>query len=195
MLWSLLLNCRKANNLLSAYMDGELAGIEQLAIREHLKNCSSCNYEYESLLQTKRMLSGLSMRNPSQQMEQRILASIAREQIVENRRSNIASLWGSMPYNSRLKYSAYAAVAALAICIFAVNLTNRDITAHSIAGLPPVSGKVARTNQPLNSVQPVSDNARAMIFIHNPNEYSPPSQPATVNANVTEPRFELSGSR
>ena len=47
------MNCRKVSHLLSAYMDGELAGVENLQIRQHLSNCDDCNDEYEELLGTK----------------------------------------------------------------------------------------------------------------------------------------------
>ena len=36
------MNCRCAQNLLSAYVDGELAGVEMLRLREHLGVCPAC---------------------------------------------------------------------------------------------------------------------------------------------------------
>lgn len=70
------MNCRKVNNLLSAYIDGELAGVEQLQIRQHLRDCCECNYEHESLLLTKRMLSSLNLVDPAPGLEEKILGTI-----------------------------------------------------------------------------------------------------------------------
>ncbi|MCX8052820.1 MAG: anti-sigma factor [Armatimonadetes bacterium] len=53
------MNCRRVMNLISAYVDGELAGTEMLAIRRHLSECPECCQEYESVRQVKQALSRL----------------------------------------------------------------------------------------------------------------------------------------
>lgn len=59
------MNCQKAQNLISAYVDGELGGQEMLAIRHHLSGCPECSGEYESLLAVKRMFGKLSPKRPA----------------------------------------------------------------------------------------------------------------------------------
>ena len=70
------MNCRKVNHLISAYIDGELAGVEVQAIRQHLRQCAECNDEYEGLLQTKRMLARLKVQPPPPNLQGRILENI-----------------------------------------------------------------------------------------------------------------------
>ena len=52
------MNCHKVQSLASAYIDGELAGVEMLTVRRHLNECTDCSGEYESLLKMKRMFGG-----------------------------------------------------------------------------------------------------------------------------------------
>lgn len=58
------MNCRRVSNLISAYMDGELTGVEMLEIRRHLDDCGQCALQYESLRYTKQLLSKLRYAEP-----------------------------------------------------------------------------------------------------------------------------------
>lgn len=58
------MNCRKANGLLSAYMDVELSDAEARNVREHLAGCGKCRREYETLCETKRLVASLAIRAP-----------------------------------------------------------------------------------------------------------------------------------
>lgn len=58
------MNCRRVSSLISAYIDGELTGVEMLEIRRHLDYCRSCTLQYESLRLTKQLLSGLAYAEP-----------------------------------------------------------------------------------------------------------------------------------
>ena len=53
------MNCHKVCHLLSAYMDGELPGVEHRQVNYHIAQCEECRDEYEDLLQMKRMLAGM----------------------------------------------------------------------------------------------------------------------------------------
>jgi len=66
-------NCRRTINLLSAYIDGELPGIEHRQVHNHLPQCCECEREYLSLLQMKRMLGSLRVQEPSIELPQVIL--------------------------------------------------------------------------------------------------------------------------
>lgn len=70
------MNCRKVNHSLSAYIDGELPGVEHLQIHKHLMNCRDCEEEYEALLQMKRLLSGMRIRQPQSDLSNRILVKV-----------------------------------------------------------------------------------------------------------------------
>jgi anti-sigma factor RsiW len=73
-------NCRKVNHLLSAYMDGELPGVEHRQIHEHLARCPECAEEYTGLLRMKRLLAGLRVREPRTEIGSRIVAHVHRSQ-------------------------------------------------------------------------------------------------------------------
>lgn len=68
------MNCNKVSHLLSAFMDGELLGYEHRLIHHHLQSCSDCRNEYEELLQMKRLLAAMRLREPGQ----RLAATISR---------------------------------------------------------------------------------------------------------------------
>lgn len=121
-------NCRKVCNLLSAYMDGELPGVEQVTINEHLKCCESCRAEYESLLFTKRLLSGLKVKEPVVSLEKRIQRSVA----AESRRprpetrtqswwERAVSWWKVLAYDQQLRLSA--TFAACSVLLAAIVIT------------------------------------------------------------------------
>jgi anti-sigma factor RsiW len=73
-------NCRKVSHLLSAYMDGELPGVEHRMIHQHLGECSECQAEYQVLLRVKRLLSGMRLCAPRPELPQLILERVATEQ-------------------------------------------------------------------------------------------------------------------
>ncbi len=70
------MNCRHISRLLSAYIDGELTGVEMLEIRRHLDACRSCNLQYESLRYTKQLLSHLAYAEPRPGLDKRICARL-----------------------------------------------------------------------------------------------------------------------
>lgn len=73
------MNCRKVNHYLSAYMDGELPGVEHRQMHEHLARCTDCAAEYSGLLRMKRLLAGLRVQEPDVELPARILERVRRE--------------------------------------------------------------------------------------------------------------------
>lgn len=88
------MNCRKVSHLLSAYMDAELPGFEHRQVHEHIGRCEDCAHEYQSLLQMKRLLAGMRMREPQADLPGRILNHIHTQHA--NSRSDWLSNWWSM---------------------------------------------------------------------------------------------------
>jgi len=72
-------NCRKVSRLLSAYMDGELPGVEHRQIHEHLGWCGECADEHARLLQMKRLLAGMRVQSPRSELSGAILARLREE--------------------------------------------------------------------------------------------------------------------
>ncbi|MCW3096022.1 MAG: putative zinc-finger [Chthonomonadaceae bacterium] len=89
------MNCRKVNQLLSAYMDGELRGVEQRQVFEHLARCAECDQEYESFLQMKRMLGCMRAHQPTAELEARISYALTWEEAQSAGRTP-AMLWMRM---------------------------------------------------------------------------------------------------
>ncbi len=58
------LNHHKAGQLLSAYLDGELAASETAAVQDHLMDCAACREAYEDLRVTKAALGQLPPAEP-----------------------------------------------------------------------------------------------------------------------------------
>lgn len=66
------MNCYKVQSLMSAYVDCELPGVEMLALRQHLNQCSECNLEFESLLKIKRAFGMLQPGRPASDLPSRV---------------------------------------------------------------------------------------------------------------------------
>ena len=93
------MNCRKIYQAMSAYMDGELPGVDALVVRQHLASCSECRAEYEALRYTKQLLSRLRIQEPRPNLPQ----DIARRLEIENRRVTLSvdAIWEQ--FASRLR--------------------------------------------------------------------------------------------
>lgn len=70
------MNCRRVSSLISAYIDGELTGVEMLEMRRHFDECQSCSFEYESLRHTKQLLSHLLYAEPHAGLASRICSQL-----------------------------------------------------------------------------------------------------------------------
>jgi predicted anti-sigma-YlaC factor YlaD len=70
-------NCNKVSHLLSAFMDGELLGYEHRLIHHHLQRCADCRTEYEELLQMKRLLAAMRVREPGQRLADAIVQRVS----------------------------------------------------------------------------------------------------------------------
>lgn len=81
------MNCRKVQNLISAYIDSELTGIEMLAIRDHVNHCGSCDQEYKSLLRLKRSFGRMSTKQPSEDLALKICSILTHEPEAKQKRT------------------------------------------------------------------------------------------------------------
>ena len=89
------MNCKTAQNLLSAYIDGELSGGEMSRIRTHLFECDCCQHEETELRLLKDLLVGTPMIEPPQGFEDRLC-----EAIFSPKPSETAAWIGSWPFVS-----------------------------------------------------------------------------------------------
>ena len=74
------MNCGRVSRLFSAYIDGELSGVEMLEVRNHLRSCPACQQEIESLRGLKTAMSRLQPVRASAGAEARLMERIRVEQ-------------------------------------------------------------------------------------------------------------------
>ena len=70
------MNCHRVGNLLSAYIDGELTGVEMIEIRRHLDGCPGCQNELDDLRAVKRLVGRLHIAQPVADLPGRIYAGL-----------------------------------------------------------------------------------------------------------------------
>ena len=86
MLEMIIMNCRRVNGMISAYVDSELSGMDMLAVRRHLTDCDECRHEYDSILELKRAFGGLTPKKPSDGFTSRIFMHLDEVSIPFHRR-------------------------------------------------------------------------------------------------------------
>jgi anti-sigma factor RsiW len=74
--------CSRVQNLLSAYCDRELAGVEMLQVRGHLRECASCQAEHDGLQQMKRLLGALGTPEPARPFHPNLLSARPRRHLL-----------------------------------------------------------------------------------------------------------------
>ena len=152
------MNCRKVTHLLSAYMDGELPGIESLQIRDHLKLCRECASEYDDLLGMKRLVGRLKIQEPANDIAADILQSIRIEVDLRAERSPLARF---QQFVESLRHAIASpralglgfGVAAIAALLYSQSITGNQVRIvgewdHSV---PPASAFTSGVRYPNSS--------------------------------------------
>ena len=80
------MNCRRVISLMSAYVDGELTGVEMLEIRGHVSECEECEQEHEATRLTKQAVSRLRTVAPREDFVHSILAQLDEVEIPQYQR-------------------------------------------------------------------------------------------------------------
>lgn len=165
-------------------MDGELPGVEQLQIREHLHSCDCCRDEHESLLFTKRLLCGLKVKEPAETLETRIQRSIsleasrpAVESAAQTWLERAISWWNVLTYSHKLRYTV--ALTASSVVLATVVITPRALQKPEQTdvqhGIMLTGANVPLTQRDLFPPS-ASDRYRTSILptYHDPAENPPP---------------------
>lgn len=76
------MNCKSTREMLSAYLDRELAPQERNAIRAHLADCDCCRTEERDLRALKGLLLGVRAPEPAADFEGRLMARLYSESVV-----------------------------------------------------------------------------------------------------------------
>jgi len=71
--------CKDIQRLLSSYLDGATEGAEAHQVSDHLRECSGCGQEYQSLQTTQVLVSSAGKRQPPPDLALRVRVAVARE--------------------------------------------------------------------------------------------------------------------
>jgi len=73
------MRCVEAKSLLSPYFDGVVTGKQMQRIGEHLRECSGCDREYQSLVRTQQLLAGLGRKKAPADLALKLRLAISKE--------------------------------------------------------------------------------------------------------------------
>lgn len=108
------MDCREIEELLSAYIDGELNGAEALAVTEHLSICPECRLELLRLQETVNVIRSLPEIEPPFDFHQRLC-------------QRLNPLKEQKPWYKRFSFNrwlGFGAAAALLLCVVSFNIFN-----------------------------------------------------------------------
>ena len=172
------MNCRKVNQLLSAYIDGELRGVEHRQVFEHLARCSECEQEYESFLQMKRMLGCMRTQQPTPDLQARIAYALSWEEAQAAGRTP-SMLWMRLRMQAQDLFASPQGVGLGAIAVLGLSVVIYHLPAA--VGTTPSSAIVWQ--QTPNSV---TELTAGLASSDSGRFYRPPVRPAS------EPTTDLS---
>lgn len=155
------MNCHRISNLLSAYIDGELTGMEMLDIRRHIDQCPTCREELEQVRAVKRMVGRLKTAEPRPDFAAGICASLDPIQPY-----SFLRVWAEMWQSAFHRLSPTVAAVSLVVLgmiVFTAGKVDEKLTAQN---RPPVietgSVLVSLPGGPA-AVQPESERLRALF--------------------------------
>lgn len=125
------MNCKCVSQRLGGYLDGELAGTEMIAVRDHLNRCDACAEEAESLRSLKSSLAFLPACAPPEGLEERLLASVRAQMRPTMSRRRVGFYWGGA-------VAMAAAAGFLAVWFGALGHSGSD--ANQVAAITPEEG-------------------------------------------------------
>jgi hypothetical protein len=73
------MKCAQTRPLLSAYLDGAVAGTQMRAIHQHLEGCPKCEQEFSALVQTQQLLAKVARRKAPADLPLKLRLAISRE--------------------------------------------------------------------------------------------------------------------
>lgn len=73
------MTCMQSKSMLSAYLDGAVTGKQMQALDRHLRECSACEIEYESLRRTQLVLAGLGPARVPEDLSLKLRLAISHE--------------------------------------------------------------------------------------------------------------------
>jgi predicted anti-sigma-YlaC factor YlaD len=164
-------------------VDGELSGIEQRCIRDHLAHCQACSAEYEALLSMKSMISSLRVVNPRDDFETDILKTLQKER---SKSIFTGSFWNwrglLLSRRSAFLVSVTGASLSMLAAAFSIVLT---LTAPAPSVTSPIAANVVHS-----SMSQVDYTPREYLYLHRPYTWDDETQPVN-NGPVLTPAGDV----
>jgi len=127
------MNCRHVSQSLSAFLDGELSGVQMIAVRHHLSECRACRYELEGLKATQTALRSLPNATPISPSHEAMMSR------VKARQPRI---------RERLHAAGMVTVSSVAAAVLALALFNRLNPQSPVAGKDSMAPFTASSDLP-----------------------------------------------
>ncbi len=160
------MNCHRARQLISPFLDQQLTGREMLALQEHFAECASCEAERRSIRQVKTLLRSLHQPRPHPDLPGAISVRLAEadQPLWRAVSLTVAPSWPPRPQRGRRLATALAlsclTVLSFAAACFAPASRSGALTASGFllpAGPPSMPPMLGETGPALLSATPRSD--------------------------------------
>jgi anti-sigma factor RsiW len=125
------MNCRRVSSLISAYIDGELTGVEMLEIRIHIDDCRPCKLQYESLRYTKQILSNLTYAQPKAGLDKRISSRLDEIRVPRYQR-----IWTRVMTGGRRRFTPVTAGCVTLGAVLAILITTPSREPDTVVAFP-----------------------------------------------------------
>jgi|YelNatPaOPRAMG01_1025707.scaffolds.fasta_scaffold06628_6 hypothetical protein len=186
-------NCRRVCHLLDAYIDGEVNRFDRISIREHLKNCPDCQREYDSIMETKNIMSSLPVINPREDFEEDLISNLKLDQPAYASCSYLYK-WAGYFEQPKMKLRLSIAAATVSVALAIVS-----IYTHLPSNTPQI-GPMAANLTPTSIDRPILVMPKDYLYIHRPYDWDnslpvfngpsiSPADSVTIQQNTTFPRF------
>lgn len=126
------MNCRQVMRLISAYVDGELTGVEMLEIRRHISDCAECRDEFEATRSAKLLVSRLRTVQPPADFMQNLAVRLD-----EIRVPAYVRIWHAVSGTVRER------ITPVGTAFVAVSIALAALSARSIGPVTPAVNSVA----------------------------------------------------
>lgn len=91
------MNCHRARQLISPYLDDQLTGQQMLALQRHFSECASCEAERQSIQQVKRLLRCLHQPQPRADFPQAVAAHARQNGTWQTLWADLCREWFPLP--------------------------------------------------------------------------------------------------
>ncbi len=151
--------CRNIEEMMSAYLDGEVSPDEERLVREHLASCPGCRATLEDLRRTATLVKGLEEVEPPPWLAQKIMAHVKDEAEKEEGVGIFRRIF--YPFRLKIPIQAFATLLIVGVVFYVyksneprfeaarVPVKTEEATPRKAPAAPPTAGVPAPTKRPV----------------------------------------------